>query len=411
MDEELKKKLQELASEVQNRNQQVDNLNKLLSEAQARNENADKQISELQANLDKLAVRVNRPTGAAVKPQEKGKFAKAMRSMRTGNEIIVRSDPVSGEDSGSDSGSDSGTGDTPAANTYTPDSTSTQPLLVLPEFIRQIVRQEDATTFARQLFDWSTATTPDIRGRVGSSIEAKHIGEGDERAKTKGATFVEVTPTWSQIYCNPEVTAELLQDSSYDLEAWYIKETGTAFGLALEQDVMTGSGSNHECKGLFSQSMATEKDGVRDVTKFQKIASAGATVVMDDLKKLIGAVRARYRNGASFLMNHDLYVYLCTLKDGQNRYLMQPSVTAGEPDRLMGYAVYDSEFVPEVEAGACPLAFGNFKLALKGFDRPQFRFIRDDITHKGFVSFYTEKRFGVMPQDTAAVKFLSMSGS
>ena len=413
MDEELKKKLQELASEVQNRNQQVDNLNKLLSEAQSRNENADKQISELQANLDKLAVRVNRPNGEAVKPQEKGRLARAMRSMRTGNEIIVRSDPVAGEGSGSDSGSgsDAGAGDTPSENAYTPDSTSTQPLLVLPEFIREIVRQEDATTFARKLFDWNTATTPDIRGRVGTSIEAKHIGEGDERTKTRGATFTEITPTWSQIYCNPEVTAELLQDSSYDLESWYIKETGSAFGLALEQDVMVGTGTDNQCKGLFAQSMSTDKDGVRDVTKFQKIASAGATVVMDDLKKLIGAVRARYRNDASFLMNHDLYVYLCTLKDLDGRYLMQPSVTAGEPDRLMGYAVYDSEFAPEVATGACPLAFGNFKLALKGFDRPQFRFIRDDITHKGFVSFYTEKRFGVMPKDTAAVKFLSISGS
>ena len=203
MDEELKKKLQELASEVQNRNQQVDNLNKLLSEAQSRNENTDKQISELQANLDKLAVRVNRPNGEAAKPQEKGRLARAMRSIESGKAVIVRSDPVSGEDSGSV------TGDTHAAESYTPDSTSTQPLLVLPEFMKQIIRQEDATTFVRKLFDWNTATTPDIRGRIGTSIEAKHVGEGDERSKTKGATFTEIKPTWSQIYCNPEVTAEL----------------------------------------------------------------------------------------------------------------------------------------------------------------------------------------------------------
>ena len=398
MDEELKKKLQELASEVQNRNQQVDNLNKLLSEAQSRNENTDKQISELQANLDKLAVRVNRPNGEAAKPQEKGRLARAMCSIESGKAVIVRSDPVSGENSGSDSG----TGDTP-------DSTSTQPLLVLPEFMKQIIRQEDATTFVRKLFDWNTATTPDIRGRIGTSIEAKHVGEGDERSKTKGATFTEIKPTWSQIYCNPEVTAELLQDSSYDLESWYIKETGTAFGLLLEEDVMTGSGSNNECLGLFSSGMSTDKDGTRDVTKFQKIACAANAIDFDVLKRLIGSARARYRNGASFLVNHDLYLTLQTLKDEQGRYIWEPSVKAGEPDLLLGYPVYDSEFVPAVASAACPLAFGNFKLALKGYDRPQLRFIRDDITHKGFVSFYTEKRAGVMLQDTAAVKFLAIS--
>lgn len=405
MDEELKKKLQELASEVQNRNQQVDNLNKLLSEAQSRNENTDKQISELQANLDKLAVRVNRPNGEAAKPQEKGRLARAMRSIESGKAVIVRSDPVSGKDSGSDSGA----GDTPAAESYTPDSTSTQPLLVLPEFMKQIIRQEDATTFVRKLFDWNTATTPDIRGRIGTSIEAKHVGEGDERSKTKGATFTEIKPTWSQIYCNPEVTAELLQDSSYDLESWYIKETGTAFGLLLEEDVMTGSGSNNECLGLFSSGMSTDKDGTRDVTKFQKIACAANAIDFDVLKRLIGSTRARYRNGASFLVNHDLYLTLQTLKDEQGRYIWEPSVKAGEPDLLLGYQVYDSEFVPAVASAACPLAFGNFKLALKGYDRPQLRFIRDDITHKGFVSFYTEKRAGVMLQDTAAVKFLAIS--
>lgn len=405
MDEELKKKLQELASEVQNRNQQVDNLNKLLSEAQSRNENADKQLSELQANLDKLAVRVNRPNGASVKPQEKGRLARAMRSIGSGQEVIIRSDPVAGEGSGSDDGA----GDTPAAESYTPDSTSTQPLLVLPEFMKQIIRQEDATTFVRKLFDWNTATTPDIRGRIGTSIEAKHVGEGEERSKTKGATFTEVRPTWSQIYCNPEVTAELLQDSSYDLESWYIKETGTAFGLLLEEDVMTGSGSNNECLGLFSSGMSTEKDGDRVVTKFQKIACAANAINFDVLKRLIGSAKARYRNGASFLVNHDLYLTLQTLKDEQGRYIWESSVKAGEPDLLLGYPVYDSEFVPAVASNACPLAFGNFKLALKGYDRPQLRFIRDDITHKGFVSFYTEKRAGVMLQDTAAVKFLAIS--
>lgn len=328
-----------------------------------------------------------------------------MRSIESGKAVIVRSDPVSGEDSGSDSG----IGDTHAAESYTPDSTSTQPLLVLPEFMKQIIRQEDATTFVRKLFDWNTATTPDIRGRIGTSIEAKHVGEGDERSKTKGATFTEIKPTWSQIYCNPEVTAELLQDSSYDLESWYIKETGTAFGLLLEEDVMTGSGSNNECLGLFSSGMSTDKDGTRDVTKFQKIACAANAIDFDVLKRLIGSARARYRNGASFLVNHDLYLTLQTLKDEQGRYIWEPSVKAGEPDLLLGYPVYDSEFVPAVASAACPLAFGNFKLALKGYDRPQLRFIRDDITHKGFVSFYTEKRAGVMLQDTAAVKFLAIS--
>lgn len=382
MDENLKSELNKLIDSVNKRSAEVQSLDDKLKKHQEDNALA---LEKLQQKVDEMTVRLNRPKGGDI--PIKDNISSVLRSFAAGQKVYV-------------------TRANAAAAT-----TTTHQLLVLPQFLSEIIRQEDATTFVRQLLDWQTATTPDIRGRIGSSLTALHVGEGVTREKTDNATFVEIQPTWSSIYAYPEVTAELLQDEAYDLEGWYMREVGTAFGLATEQDILVGDGTDNACKGLFNQETATTADGKRDVTKFQVVASAAAgEVTFDDLKKLVGSLRYAYRAGASFLINHELFITLTTLKDSTGNYLMQKSVTEAEPDRLLGYPVYDSEYVPAISASAkaMPLAFGNFKRAAVGYDRPQISVIRDDLTNKGFVGFYTAKRFGLMIKDTAALKFLSV---
>jgi HK97 family phage major capsid protein len=59
---------------------------------------------------------------------------------------------------------------------------------------------------------------------------------------------------------------------------------------------------------------------------------------------------------------HDQTISLLRkLKDGNGAYLWQPSVQAGEPDRLLGYDLYTSPYVPVVAADALAVAFGDFK--------------------------------------------------
>jgi HK97 family phage major capsid protein len=48
------------------------------------------------------------------------------------------------------------------------------------------------------------------------------------------------------------------------------------------------------------------------------------------------------------------------LKDNNGAYLWQPSVQAGQPDRLLGYPLYTSPYVPAAAANALPIAFGDF---------------------------------------------------
>jgi HK97 family phage major capsid protein len=48
------------------------------------------------------------------------------------------------------------------------------------------------------------------------------------------------------------------------------------------------------------------------------------------------------------------------LKDSNGQFLWQPSVQAGQPDRLLGYPIYTSPYAPAVATGALPVAFGDF---------------------------------------------------
>ena len=51
---------------------------------------------------------------------------------------------------------------------------------------------------------------------------------------------------------------------------------------------------------------------------------------------------------------------LMLLKDGEGRYLFNPSLEIGKPDTLLGKPVYTSAFMPELAAGKKVLLFGDF---------------------------------------------------
>ena len=59
-------------------------------------------------------------------------------------------------------------------------------------------------------------------------------------------------------------------------------------------------------------------------------------------------------------MNDATVSYIRKLKDGNGVYLWQPSLTAGEPDKLLGYELYTSAYVPTLAADAYTVAFGDF---------------------------------------------------
>lgn len=183
------------------------------------------------------------------------------------------------------------------------------------------------------------------------------VGHSVATWTAENAAFTESNPTFGQKQIDAfkltdliRVSVELLQDAEFDLETYIANEFARAFGIAEEQAFCVGTGSNQPT-GIF-----TEEGGAVGVT-----AASATAITVDEIISLVYALKSPYRRNAKFLMNDATVSLLRKLKDNNGAYLWQPSVQAGQPDKLLGYDLYTSPYVPTVEAGAFAIAFGDFQ--------------------------------------------------
>jgi HK97 family phage major capsid protein len=137
----------------------------------------------------------------------------------------------------------------------------------------------------------------------------------------------------------------------FDLESYIAAEFARAFGVAEEQAFCVGTGTC-QATGIF-----TANGGHVGVT-----AGSQTVITVDNVLDLVYSLKSpipqerqvpderRYRG----------YPPPHKLKDSNGAYLWQTSVQAGQPDRLVGYPIYTSPYVPDVAAAALPIAFGDF---------------------------------------------------
>ena len=221
--------------------------------------------------------------------------------------------------------------------------------LVPEEFERQIVTGLDEANVVRGLAKVITTSAERKIPVAATHSEAQWTAEN--------GAYTESSPTFDQKTIDAfkltdlvKVSIELLQDSMFDLESYIANEFARAFGIAEEQAFCVGSGTGQPT-GIF-----TAKGGTVGVT-----AASATAITADELINLIYSLKSPYRRNAKFLMNDSTVSMLRKLKDNNGAYLWQPSVQAGEPDRLLGYELYTSPYVPVAAAGALTVAFGDFK--------------------------------------------------
>ena len=138
-----------------------------------------------------------------------------------------------------------------------------------------------------------------------------------------------------------KVTEELLYDNAFGLENFLIDSFGKAIGNAEENAFLNGTGTGQPT-GIF----ATTGGGTYITAKKTEA---------DAIIELVYSLKRPYRKNAAFIMNDKMVATVRTYKDNNGAYMWQPALVQGEPDRLLGYPVYTSEYAPE----DC-IAFGDF---------------------------------------------------
>ncbi len=240
-------------------------------------------------------------------------------------------------------------GKTPIHNVLSESTDADGGYLVPEEFERDIVTGLDAANVIRSIA--KVITTQNDR-KIPISV-----GHSVATWTAENAAFTESNPTFGQKEIDAykltdliRISVELLQDAAFPLEQYIANEFARAFGIAEEQAFCVGNGSGQPT-GIF-----TASGGTVGVT-----AAANNAITADELINLVYALKAPYRRNAKFLMNDATISAIRKLKDGNGVYLWQPSLQAGEPDKLLGYDLYTSPYAPTMAAGAYTVAFGDFQ--------------------------------------------------
>jgi HK97 family phage major capsid protein len=241
-------------------------------------------------------------------------------------------------------------------------------------------------------------------------------GETDARSETDTPVLGSVSPPEGDLFCNPKVSQWLLDDSSFNVEEFLQENISDEFAVQEGAAFVSGNGTNKP-KGFLSYTRSTDGDGTRAFGTIQYMKSTvadalfpttGSVSPTDILTDLVYSLRAPYRAGpgVAWLMNSLTAGSIRKLVDGFGKPLWAEGLQAGLPPLLLGYPVAIDENMPDIEANACPVAFGNWRLGYRIVDRLGIRMLRDPYTAKPFVYFYTTKRVGGAVADSNAIKLL-----
>lgn len=178
------------------------------------------------------------------------------------------------------------------------------------------------------------------------------------------------------------VPFELLQDNNVNLEAYIRTALATRIARITNRLFTVGTGT-------------AQPEGVVVGAGAGVTAAAASAITYDDLVDLEHSVDPAHRAlGASYMFNDNTLLAIRKLKDADGRPLWQPSLTAGEPDRIGRYAYTINQNMADIGASAVSTLFGNFRnyMIRDVMNVMLFRMTDSKYTEKGQVGFLAFSR-------------------
>jgi HK97 family phage major capsid protein len=256
------------------------------------------------------------------------------------------------------------------------------------------------------------ATSFDVlvdRSEVGSGWAT----EAAATAETATPQIERISIKLHELSAMPKASQRLLDDSAFDVEGWLAGKIATRFVRAEAAAFVSGDGIDKPKGFLTAPKVAngTWAWGSLGYVPTGAAADFATTNAADCIINLVYALGADYRAGASFVMNSKTAGAVRKMKDADGRFMWSDGLAAGEPARLMGYAVLICEDMPDIAANAYAVAFGDFAAGYTIAERPDLRILRDPFSAKPNVLFYASKRVGGDVTDFAAIKLLKIAVS
>ena len=182
------------------------------------------------------------------------------------------------------------------------------------------------------------------------------VGEGGKLPKKSGLKFSSLEYSIAKYGGYMPVTEELIEDSDEDIEALLVEWLGNESRVTRNNLILA----------------AINSKAAQDLTD------------IDGIKKVINTTLSKFKNSAVIVTNNDGVQYLDTLKDKNDRPLLNPDPTAPTQLRLRCGTTtilvkeYDNVTIPTVE-NKIPFKIGDFKEGIKFFDRKQLSLLASNV--------------------------------
>ncbi|MEQ8444513.1 MAG: phage major capsid protein [Pelagibacterium sp.] len=234
------------------------------------------------------------------------------------------------------------------------------------------------------------------------------VGETAARAQTNSQVIDELTFPTTELYAMPAATQAFLDDAAVDVGQWIAEEVNAAFAEQETTAFILGDGVNKPSGFLDAATVDEASWAWESLGTISTGVDAGfdATDPADALVDLVYALKAGYRQNATWLMNRRTQGAVRKLKDADGNYLWQPAASPDGRASLMGFSLVEAEDMPDIGIDSLSVAFGDFRRGYLIVDRQGVNILRDPYSAKPYVLFYTTKRVGGGIADYDAIKLL-----
>jgi HK97 family phage major capsid protein len=283
---------------------------------------------------------------------------------------------------------------------------------VTPDTGGRVVKKVYETSPMRQICAVQTISTDALEGiedlgEAGAGYAGEQATSGDTTTPQIGKWRIGVF--W--IDTEPKTTQQLLDDAMVDVEAWLAAKVGDKLGRFENNEFVNGAAA--KIRGIASYTTAADDGtGVTWGTIGHVVSGANGDFVAaasfpaDKIFDLIGTLKEAYLANARFVTRRQVITKMRKLKDTTGQFLWQPSLVLGNPETFAAYPITRAEDMPALATNSLSLAFGDFQQAYQIVDRSGIRVLRDNLTSKPFVKFYTTKRTGGGVINFEALKFM-----
>ncbi len=235
------------------------------------------------------------------------------------------------------------------------------------------------------------------------------VGETEVRPVTGTADVGALEIFAHEQFAQPRVSRNMVDDAGFDLEGWIQKKTRDIMTRTENTAFVSGDGSKKPKGFLSFPAWASQGAYERNALEQRNSGSAGA-FTFDSIVKLQNDLKEVYQPRSVFLTKRANFSDILLLKDSEGRSLWDfELLRQGAQLSLLGKPVMFDDDIQVTAADALALVYGDFSVGYTIVDRLGFTLIRDELTEKPFVKFYTIKRVGGAVTNFESIKLLKLA--